>query len=1459
MILKENGFFTLKLDNSFEWDLESFDLDTLFNLLLLQEKTIPLGGTEQEQPKSSLGFGLKKKSIGLEQKASSILKIDLPNPALTQELTQQYKEFYHLSSFDQPYVFILGLGSIKKDRHKSIVFCLPVELVLLSKKDEESEEEIQTVEYPFGLRWTGDLPFYNETAEVIINEFGKKLPPIPDVLNDISLSNLIHDLTYQLDEGTQLQFSTDIYFSRVKFEHVNDPESISTVQKENFTFFDNSFKHSQKIQTQSLQTLYATIKSEAQHIHVTVSDDEYAPFVHNLAFNKVQDSTVIVAFRSKLQLERFEQLYGKSNGIFSFHHLKVRQHFVSEALEKIEYLPKPIEQPDDFGLAEDALQRLDEYDTALNSPFYEGSWAPSEIMGKVLHSTFKCDYRPELFEIQYVTPVILNQRKQLLKQILKLEQQLKPHPILDDSQPELSNDELNEELTKIEIEYEETAKKILESKQEIQKITGIQVPEDEYKILALIERLEILEDAPPFDRTQIDINWYPIPAVVTKALDLLTNLRNLFKKDLTPYFHNEILSEPIKELLSVIEPLSNSPKRFIDWTYMQHTKRLLGYSKNPNQKFDYSFQKSVKDLITIQEKLNEFNEVSKQVSSYFGTYWQGFDSDIEFLTKQISWLEAFSKLSVDYKDQNIDELKKLINRKDTKRAITTVKALQTLIHQRSNSINRIGQLLQLRTLSIQNEIEKRQQSILEFIAEIKDALPYLKQKSMLNRLKDSDNARTFEPFLKFALKENYSINDVSDIYEFVILKATLDQIEADRPILKHVETSDLKILIEIVTDYYEELIEKSQSEFVNTLLENRQQPSSRKKIKDITNLLLRFTETNRIPHYVSLFKSVKDALAITHPIFLCSMEQLEYIYPALQQVSLITDFPVNTTYLKENTSNYIIQSEPTKKSYPPILYKRSVPKAKQKKGEQDTAVLREILKTKDILPILWVFNSVKAEQHFWNTITLEPNLVTDFSEASIKLSTITEDKLDSVSNRKFAAIVANYSYLETKVNPFALKKSSPKLLQEYAEKMSQLADYVYVISNEGEKNDDIKKRITFLESASKWTIHDESLLKTQLEKATFLSDTFVHAEPESLLNGYLRFKDKRLAYIWSDASQNQNQRLVETIINSSCLAYPIYNPIRKLYKKTDTLLFDALAFTKNEPPKRALNKDEKHQLKPAVSQEEIEILDEVLDHVDADLEKIVDEALSEKPNQKPIIKESKFATKSVQNKSETKEPTQPIDIFATVSIPSDFTFNKIESTDTKSIKPKLNKLPRIKFFMPHPVAILGTPEDFFKATARSIKKVILEIVKNETPIHWYRLTRLMAESWKMDSLNENMILITKKLLTELHQQQEVFVKQGVVYDNPSYNFTIRSRSGLTEFNSEEIPLVELEMALFLVLDQYYPISYEDLIKASSHLLGFTEYSSSMETVLKRALIKMGMEGIVSFTDAGFQLTRPTFM
>ncbi len=474
--------------------------------------------------------------------------------------------------------------------------------------------------------------------------------------------------------------------------------------------------------------------------------------------------------------------------------------------------------------------------------------------------------------------------------------------------------------------------------------------------------------------------------------------------------------------------------------------------------------------------------------------------------------------------------------------------------------------------------------------------------------------------------------------------------------------------------------------------------------------------------------------------------------------------------------------------------------------------------------IVWVCESEKAEQTFWHKVT---HSAVDFNswtkslnDGLIQCITVQESDLEQLTLPYVDGVIADFSYVDPKTNPFALKKSSPKMLIDSAKRIAQLGYSITVCVPPSPVSDDNKKKVSALQDELDWRPIPDSILAKQIEKATFLKEHPITGEITTEMQGFIRCSDGRIGRIWSDADST----LFEAFHDSLCEDGSIYNPVRKVFKKADSLLLDCLNFIKNEPVVRPKEKKKK----TTTIQEDT-------------------------PTQTVSVQSSKPV--------EEKQSTTTISVrdpFLLPDIPVEFTFNQV-NTPSKAVKPKLNKLPRIKSFVPYDVHTVGEPDQFFTVTARSLKKVILEIVQTESPVHWHRLTRLLISAWQIERLNENALTITKRLLIELAEQGEIGVKDGVIYDNPDFKFTIRSRSEIQDFNAEEIPLVELEMALFLVLDQYHPLKMDDLIKAAAYLLGFKELSQPMETVLKRALIKMGKEDVVCVSEGGFQLTRPILL
>ncbi|TNE70940.1 hypothetical protein EP331_10820 [bacterium] len=1410
MAIFESTSYLIKADSDFDWDLSSFESDALYQSLVVKKQAIPLTGKAPAQPKASMGFGLKKKPVETESDTATNqhLVFDLDSNALSTELLNQFKRAHRDRLNKQAFCFIIGLGSLKKAGKSRPVLCIPVHLV-----------NDPALEIPFCFAWSDQLPFLHHEVIDWLAEADSPIPQLPDVLSDISVKNFFHDLTYKLNAESGLTFTEAVKTQRIHFEYKHaEFEDLAEIPLLNN--YDDSFTHTRITGSDALAKSYA-VKDINRKISTSISAKDIQSFVHNLAVHKSLEKPVIITSAQAGQLRSIrKELHDVAPVLSLFDHLEP-ENLIDELITLFENTPEveAIKAPQLH--VTEIVERLHEYDDALNGAHEDEFGSPAEIMAFLLKTKVTSTYKPHLHEYHGLTASILNQRKLLIKQLLKLQGSMTPHPVWDKAEPTLNHAEMVEELEKASLKLSNVHRHIKELTQKSKDMLGVSFPDNPEELEKFIKKLHILEDIPQFERHQLDQNWYPIPDVIPPAFDQIHKVKQELEK-LKPYFHLEIVNEPLENLIPELEALSHSPKRYVDWNYRQHAKRLLGYARANTQKFDHAYIAHLRDVVKVQKEMAKLSEHGKLVARYFGSYWNGLETDEPFLKKQMVWMEGFSKLKLEYIEENIDQLKRLILRKDTQRAVSTIKDLRNYLIEKHETENHICEIMGIKHFLLVKLLEESEFDIKTFFDDLIENSESLKQRAMLHRLKESENAKRLERFIEHIIEHAIPFNDAADRYEHAMLVASLKKMEDERDILSHLEISDIKQMLDLLKEQYHSLCEYGVFKKMEHYVSIRKQPSIKKRFKEQIAQLKQLRDSDRMPHTQVILQLVKDILQQLQTIVLCTPDQLA------QTLQLIDAHVITTTKLEapnpfSNLWLYIKEVPETAKNYPIAFEIQETPKAAQIKGEVATDFIIKQFEIAGKTNLMWVFESDKAENAFWHKVT---HSAIDFktwtkalNDGMIQCTTFVESDLEDVTFPFFDVTVVDFSFVDPKANPFALKKSSPKILTDSAKRLSKLGFEILLVKNEGDKSDDVKKKTEVLQDELSWKLKDETLFASQLKKATFLEENPVKSLGE--LSGFVATLDGRVASVWSDYALSEGEHIFTSFHDSLIWDASIYNPIRKLYKKADSLILDSMNFIKNEPEEKSKPKKKKQQ------------------STKADESVTVTSAKTETEKPKP-------ATVSIS------------DPFSFPDVPMEFTFTQINNP-SKAVKPKLNKLPRIKSFAPFDVQPMGEADEFFTVTARSLKKGILEIVKAESPINWHRLTRLLISGWKMERLNENALTITKKLLAELAEKGEVGVKEGVIYETTDFKFTIRSRADLQDFNAEEIPMVELEMALFLVLDQYHPLKMEDLLKAASFLLGFDELTQPMETVLKRALIKMGMEDVVCVSEAGFQLTRPILL
>lgn len=1410
MAILNNSILTFTADSEFEWELNGFDCDTLYKTLVIQKQAVPLAGKAPVQAKTNMGFGLKKKSVEVVSEISTNqqLVFDLETQALDAELLKQFKQAHKERLIQQPIVFVLGLGSVTLQKRKRPVFCVPVHLV-----NDPSQE------LPFLIQWSEHLPFFHDEVSSALIEHDILLPVIPDVLSDISLKNIFHDITYKTgaELGFQIVETVTIYKVHQVFKKAESLQKLE-IPKDDLQAYDTSFTHTRIMHSAALKAAYQLSKSPLTAT-CSLSNDDLIPALHSLSTHFSLEKPVVLSSERMGLLRKMNRELQDISAVLPLYEWHDPEHFVDGMIQFLEQTISIDSVPEPNFIADEIIQNIHDYSSALISRKEDDLGSPAEIMHYLMKTGVKSTYQPEAYEISGLSSGVLNQRKQVIKQILKFQYSLQSHPVWDKVNPSLPHDELVEELQKASQKMIQIHHHIDEYRGKAHDLLGLTLPEDIAKLDSFIHKLSFIEQIPQFERHQLDQNWHPIPEIIPKAFAQIHKVKKEIEK-LKPYFHVEIINEPLEQLIPELEAKSHSLKRFIDWNFRQHAKRLLAYARASNQKFDQSYIAHLRDVVKVQKEISLLNDYGNQVAKYFGSYWQGLETDEKFLRKQMAWFEAFSKLKLEHINDNIDQLKRLILRKDTARAVATIKDLRHYLIEAKQVEKHLAEIMGITLYDLRQLLDAPGLNIKAFFEDLIEHSGCLKQKAMLHRLKESDQAKRVQRFIDHALELNLNADEAAERYEHAIRIAYLQKLEDERSILKHLEISDIRKILDMIQEQYKQLCEWGIFKKVNQFNQLRNQASIKKKIKELIHQLKQLKESPRIPHTQALLHLSKEMIQHLQPVILADPLQLDLL-------SRWFDAHVITTFesaVPTGFSNSWIVMLGKGHVRPAVLSVTELSKDDFTKGDIATERIIAEFQRAEEQEIAWIFESEKAEQTFWHKVT---HSAVDFNSWTKSLNagliqciTVKESDLEQSTLPYFDGVIVDYSYIDPKTNPFALKKSNPNKLIDTAKRIAELGHSITVCLPPPPVSDDNKKKVSALQEELAWKPTPGSILAKQIEKATFLEEHPIKGESTTEMQGFIRCSDGRIGRIWSDTDST----LFEAFHDSLCEDGSIYNPVRKVFKKADSLLLDCLNFIKNEP---VAKQNEKKN----------DVIQTQEDH--------------------PIQTVSIQTSKAVEEKLFTT--TVPMkDPFLPPDIPTEFTFKKINKP-SKAVKPKLNRLPRIKPYVPYEGLTVGEPDQFFTASARSLKKVILEIVQTESPIHWHRLTRLLVAAWQIERLNENALTITKRLLTELAEQAEISVKDGVVYDNPDFKFTIRSRSEIQDFNAEEIPLVELEMALFLVLDQYHPLEMDDLIKAAAYLLGFKELSQPMETVLKRALIKMGVEDVVCVSEGGFQLTRPILL
>lgn len=1085
-----------------------------------------------------------------------------------------------------------------------------------------------------------------------------------------------------------------------------------------------------------------------------------------------------------------------------------------------------------------SLEQLKEYDEALNTPFKSSEMTPAEMMIALSERDPSLPIVPfELPEIVDITPHQINQWKQFIKQYLKFDQ------LVDTSSPwficevESYDDSLFSALESISRKTESSIKRIVELKERIKTNTGLNV--DIFDEQTLHNNIDFLTSAPELDKHQLDQNWNPVPEKVDSLINTLETAKQSVE-NIKYEFHPEILNENIQSIIDAIKPLIDSPKRFINNAYRTHSKRILGYYKIKGYKFNKSFINKLLRVEEAQIRLKYLYDLKLDAGRYFGNFWKGIDTDLELIKKQTIWLRAFSEFKEKQPMEQLSAVKSFVLSDDTEKINSYLGQINALNKDLNNNKSQLIQLLNLEKPE-KIGITQDYNSVITTIQNLMDSKESISVIKTFKKLNSTENASHLKSFIsEFKTKINYDTFAPDQVLEYSILNQLIFKVVKERSILSFIEPTDVRIITQAISTKIKTLSEHHYELIGQTQLDRFGTGSEKKLIKKAYDYIKSYAESRDIDFSTEDFwGKVSDFIIRKTPVIITGIKDLSYILNYMDEASVLISIG-----LKDDELNTILSHSKANKTYifnsgfedyVQLITKDSLVYKYSSNSNKDSQIVWSQTKTNaqpgfpsdELLNIAkqhyeasslacFLFENTHAEIAFIQ-LYLDNHL--DYKPFINKLEsqgwqTLYITNKDDFDGRLIDQLLVDFSYKELRSNPFLLKKQTLKAQRDWIrtiiKPVSSKIDFYFI---ENHKENEIESYEMLLNEELKEII---TPLKTKIKNLfKDLTVTVVDKNPAEVL---LETK-QGVIMVWSDfISQDKGTLLGHYFDLTNISDFSVFNPVLKMVTASNTSYINEIEYI--------LTHGEEIDLKPSVRDK------------------------SQKREQGKYLQGQDQDTPfELQIDNVFKE----FDIKISVS-----NFEEVKDQN-RAVKPKLNKISRLKPYQAYPISQLGSPEEFFKTSKKNIQKLILEIIEIESPIHWQQLARLIGKAWGMEGINDATLIVVKEHLRSLYNDKKLFIMYGSVFSNQEFKFTLRDRTEIKDdIHKSEIPLSEVEMAIHLVLEQFSPVKKEALFEAAAFTMGL-DFDSVLEQRLEKALNKLGVERSISLGKQGYELSNPILL
>ncbi len=972
------------------------------------------------------------------------------------------------------------------------------------------------------------------------------------------------------------------------------------------------------------------------------------------------------------------------------------------------------------------------------------------------------------------------------------------------------------------------------------KLSGAQPPETFNDVRIFIRLLTLLIKSPPTDGAQLKQQWDPVPPEVQTALKLIKE-GQLMLKEISMYFHTEIIQEDLEELVPQLTKYRGKVSRFFNWNFQKNMERLLNYGRNDNVVENSMFWHNLEKSLDIKKVRNRINKVDNEVKLYFGDDWNGLNTNLDYVEKKIKWLKEFSKNSKRFPWLVSDEtITFILGAKGKVEArLETLQDLYAKVEVAFTDLRNLLKLEQKDPLYFYNSqtFKTLQQNIFERI----ETLPLLNEWVEFQSLDQSVSEPFVQEFLeKVQKRKDVAVEHYPQVFERLIYTHILRAARADRPALDVLTVDKIEKLLEFVARYISRLNENATPMFQEFLAQKKNAVSesiNEDSSQDILRHELR-KHARRNPISQTLEKTF-SLINNYSPVWLIRRDQWtsysqyanEWDHILHIGGALPDDLPEESTIIQLGRAERIenLPAVNYSKLYPnqfpdkpkTEIYAESVPDSSLSVGKLPWQVVDktlEIMTTDELeYPVLLHSTQSGFPEIAWRQLAeyaVSESSVSDLLSNPLKLQ---QNLFSGTPELSSDYAIVDVSQKAAKTS-FGFKKDSSVADLPYEWMLENVKKQIWLMGNDAAVLEKTKNR--FEKSPDSASSGKDNAISTSLKK--LLNSPWKVIPAKSPLYAIVRHEEHdALAFcIWSEPADDEIPLWLHYYSWKDAGLKPFF--VSRLHHSETT-------------------ENRLEQLKRILEQEELEFYREL-----------------ERNNQEIAQTETEEKENKNEASSKQKEPAVYADIYIERLLENQILDEPIlfKKAGKQRKAPVLDfaDLPIAKPYQLHNGVPMGNREDFLDASEKQIQKLLLEIIQMESPIHWRNLMRCFASYWQIQRLSNNVEAILFQNISALLRDKKVFTKDACLYDNENYTFKVRDRSDSLAFHRPyEVPLDECEMAIFLVLEKFHPLPKQRVYDAASHILGFSRTDKALEMQFDLALARMANQETVLEGQYGLQL------